>query len=91
MQNNKTKKAQQQLYHFGANEYAFYLKDWLGKEWVVLVREYSPEKGIYELRTAFRADCGPKFQLEEGGVVIDEFDTYYELMIAQEFVPVSLL
>jgi hypothetical protein len=89
--NKIVKKAQVLLYHSEVNEYAFYFKDWLGKEWVVIAREYSPGSGIYELRTAFRADCGPKFQLEEGGVVIDEFDTYYELMIAQKFVPVSFL
>jgi hypothetical protein len=57
----------------------------------VIAREHNPGKGIYELRTAFRADCGPKFQLEEAGVVTDEFDTYYQLMIAQKSVPVSFL
>ena len=57
----------------------------------MILGEYSLGTGIYELRTTFRADYVPKFQLEESGIVIGELNTYYELMIAQKFVPVSFL
>jgi hypothetical protein len=83
--NEVVKKAQKLLYQPTSGKYGFVFKPFLRKEWVVIIREYSPGTAIYELVTAFRADCGPPYLLEQGGIVIGEFQKYYELMLAQGY------
>ncbi|MGC1121959.1 MAG: hypothetical protein WBA22_12790, partial [Candidatus Methanofastidiosia archaeon] len=83
--NEVVKKAQKLLYQPTSGKYAFIFKPFLRKEWVVIIREYSPGTAIYELVTAFRADCGPPYLLKQGDTVIGEFQKYYELMLAQGY------
>jgi hypothetical protein len=83
--NKVVKKAQKLLYQPTSGKYGFVFKPLLRREWVVIIREYSPGTAIYELVTAFRADCGPPYLLKDGEKVIGEFQKYYELMLAQEY------
>jgi hypothetical protein len=71
------KKADALLYQPSSGKYAFYLKPFLRKEWVVIVREYNPGTAIYELVTAFKADCSPPYKIKN---VEDDFPTYYKVM-----------
>ena len=55
------------LYNEDSGRYVYYYIDASGKEWGVFIRKYKDE--YYELRTAYRADCGPPFEcIDENGI-----------------------
>ena len=64
-------------------EYIYYIDDF-GKEWGVFIRKWGKTK-YYELRTAYRADCGPPFRCKE-----KEFNTILEKWLCEGFEVISL-
>ncbi|MBU7048458.1 MAG: hypothetical protein HXS54_18655 [Theionarchaea archaeon] len=52
------------LYNKYSGRYIYYFIDDSGKEWGVFIRKWGETK-YYELRTAYRADCGPPFTCKD--------------------------
>jgi hypothetical protein len=62
------------LYNKYSGQYIYYFIDESGKEWGVFIRKWGETK-YYELRTAYRADCGPPFTCKdrEFGSILDKW------------------
>ncbi|MBU7046477.1 MAG: hypothetical protein HXS54_08575, partial [Theionarchaea archaeon] len=74
------------LYNEDAGQYVYYFIDDSGKEWGVFIRKWGETK-YYELRTAYRADCGPPFKCDVNG---KNYDTIIDKWICEGFKLISL-
>ena len=74
------------LYNKYSGQYIYYYIDDSGKEWGVFIRKWGKTK-YYELRTAYRADCGPPFECEVDG---NSYNTIIDKWICEGFKVISL-
>jgi hypothetical protein len=73
------------LYNEDSGQYIYYYIDDSGKEWGVFIRKYKDK--YYELRTAYRVDCGPPFKC---GVDGKNYNTIIDKWICEGFRLISL-
>jgi hypothetical protein len=73
------------LYNKNSGQYVYYFIDDSGKEWAVFIRKWGETK-YYELRTAYRADCGPPFKCDADGKT---YNTIFEKWLCEEFKVIS--
>ncbi|MBU7017678.1 MAG: hypothetical protein HXS44_09225 [Theionarchaea archaeon] len=81
------KNSEKLLYHPGANQYLYYFRTTLN-EWVVIIEEWGGY-GIFELITAYRVDCPYSKWCKKGDEII-EVHSYYDILICQGFISVSI-
>lgn len=80
--------AEKLLYHPGANQYLYYYKSFLN-EWAVIIEEWG-SYGIYELITAFRADCPLPEECKKGDDMVP-VHSYLDVLDCQGFKLISIL